>query len=451
MADGELWGYEQDLLAQCGLAWEEPAALAAASLFKPANLKSAAAVMASQHPRALDYIRQAPILVPASRIATKQRGKGPWRDELKMWAHRVSMAPKLRDLMRLYNVAVQFRTLDSRILTQPRVWPANLMTTLRINPSTIAQAIPKGRTHQGMWLSANVRWYRRMLERGPSGDNGLAHPGHYVEWAARNLSGFGSNTRLDGYGPEDLADMAIALGRGFNTRWTLAQAARACAEYHAGLHAAGAALAAQQNAAVRDAMMYGVGAHRVVIDEAGPVPAAMWGRNVPSPVRTAEFDKPVDYAPWPLEWIGKTDLACKIVALDTPRKLYEEGVAMDHCVFDYWANVWGGASRIFSIRSLVYDGSVLPKGEGVTTVNIGASPYETYAVLGDGGRIATFELRPHGAVGSLTKVHGYWTVSQIQGPGGSGARGKRVPGAAQAIGVFLDAVLDKVRAGNVPD
>lgn len=434
MADGELWGYEQDLLAKAGLAWAEPAAHAAAALFKPNNLKSAAAVMASQHPRALDYIRQAPVLVPASRIATRQRGKAPWRDELKIWAHRVGMAPKLRDLMRQYNVALQFRALDSRILTQTRVWPANLLTHLQVNPSRLAQAIPRLRTHQAQWLSAQVEWYRRMLDRGPHGghagigNQGLAHPGCYVEWAAVNLSALGSGSCVDGYRPSDLADLAIGLGNGFNTRWTLAQAAAACRDYHDRLQGLGAGMARTQDEAMMQAIRYGRGAHMVVMDEAGPVPPAIWGRNAPDRLTMlgAEFDKPVDYAPFPDEWVGKTNAAIKIVALKTARALYDEGVAMDHCVFDYWANVWAGASRIFSIRSLT---TALPSPEDGIAMD---------------GRIATFELRPHSITRSAPTVVWHWTVSQIQGP--AKRRESKIPGVRAWISAYLESVLGDARA-----
>lgn len=380
--------------------WREAAAAEARALFKMPMLKEAAGLLAAAHPRALDYIKQAPVLVPNTELQ-RRKAVRTRNETISMWASRVSKRPKLRDLMGLYNVAYQFRVLDPRILTGARCWTTRLLCTIGTNPSTLAQIIPKYRTHQGQWLSLMNRWYRRMLDRGNLGLHGLGNPLAYAEWAAVAYSK--AHTRSGYSWPEDLADFVIAAGARFNTRWDLRQASEACAAWHGELHA-----------------------------------------TAPPGSLPKQFDKPVDYAPFPDEWIGKTDLMCKIVALKTPRALHEEGKAMDHCVFDYWANVWGGASRIFSIRSLLHTGKVLK--ENMTYVDLTKNDgVIVRAELADGGRIATFELRPGYAAGLPPRAV-TWKVGQIQGPN----KLRRVPGAAQAIGAFMDDVL-KGSHTYVPD
>jgi hypothetical protein len=289
--------------------WDRGAAeREARSMFGNQALHRAAATMAGSHPRALDYIRQAPVIVLSTNagktgsaaITSARAFAGP---PMRMLAER---GAKLREVMSFYGCGYQLRQIVPGVLFPSR-WPA-IYRLGRLPPSTLAQVIPATRVQQDVWLRALTYWTDHCRDH-------VRDPWVQFEWAAVALRDVarGQERSVD-----SVADLLIEAGRReprgdarFDPRWTFAQAVAAADRWHAAL--------GRQLAEQRAAQGLGVA-----------------------------FSAPVDYAPMPNDPVHIAGF--DFVPLRSCEDLWVEGAAMHHCVATYSEAVVVGRSRIFSIR-----------------------------------------------------------------------------------------------------
>ncbi|MRI57843.1 hypothetical protein D8770_28695, partial [Methylobacterium sp. DB1607] len=191
----------------------------AKAMFGNQALHRPAAAMAGCHERAIDYIRQAPVIVLSANAgkvgATAARNARAYAGPpMRMLCER---GAKLREVMSFYGCGFQLRALKSSVL-HPVRWPV-IYHLGRLPPSTLAQIIPENRTQQDVWLRALVRWTEHCGHR-------CGNPWLRFDWAAVAL-------RAVRRGAEDavttVADMVIApgqsgtlIGPSFDEKWTLA-------------------------------------------------------------------------------------------------------------------------------------------------------------------------------------------------------------------------------------
>lgn len=281
-------------------AWVSDHAAEAEAMFESQQaLKTAAVMIATLHPRGIDYLNQAPVLALAithgAVFATVQ--------ERKMAMHHlkplIEVGPKLRDLLAHFGVAVQLRALASTALAPSRYWAVKMLST--VAPSTLAQVIPKTSGAQTRWLSALSSWENAMRCR-------FREPNKLASWAATNLVVL---RRKDSRYAADLADFAGSRGSAFNERWDLAQAARASERWHAEL--------AKKSQAEGFFARHGL-----------------------------QWDEPIDYGPLPVEFVADGEI--RVVALRSGAEMFLEGQAMHHCVATYTSDVLVGRCRLYSVR-----------------------------------------------------------------------------------------------------
>lgn len=279
-------------------------------MFGNAALKPVAAALAGAHPRALDYIRQAPVIVLAAAVGRPHRmNTGRLRTALReSLGARCRRGERLREVMRAYGCVPQLRALHPKTLAMVR-WPV-IRLLCSLPPSRLAPIIPGDLREQDAWLKALTFWVDHINRR----DHHHRMEPHF-EWAARALSAERSAHEEVVTAVADLFMEAVqANPRGaarIDPSWTFAQAATAAARWHEVLNRE---LAERRTRSRRD----------------------------------DDFDQPVDYAPlWNEPFIiGEFE----IVPLRSGRDLHLEGVAMHHCVGSYSSDVRRGYSRIFSLR-----------------------------------------------------------------------------------------------------
>lgn len=297
---------------------------AARLLFPNAALKPIAAALAGAHPQALDYVRQAPVIVLAAAVGRPHRlNTGRLRTALReSLGARCRRGERLREVMQAYGCAPQLRALHPKALTLGR-WPV-IQRLRTIPPARLAPMIPADPRGQDAWLRALAYWVDHLARRGRRQE---MEP--WFAWAARALS-----TEPDAH-PETVTAVAdlfheasIVNGRGdarVDPRWTFPQAAAAAVRWH-------------------EAMNRELAERRA------------WSHTA------SDFDSAVDYAPL---WNDPFLLAgFEVVPLRSGRALSEEGMAMHHCVGSYSREVRSGSSRIFSLRR---------EGHRVATIEIGGT------------------------------------------------------------------------------
>lgn len=294
----------------------------AVEIFSEQKLQIGAVLFCAMHPRAIEYITQAPILVLAA-----TRGKNP-----SIKANRYSMASefmalcrnpiKLKHQIEFFKFAPQLRGLSGKALSIDNYQA--LKALRNINPSTLAQSIPRGQTEQIHWVTCLDHWCMRMASRFNDGKR-------LLDWAVKNL------THADVSSVGDLADFAGARVETFNERWSYERAMTQCARWHTEL--------ARASEEEKFKLSYGVG-----------------------------WDEPVDYGPLP---VALTIDGLEFIALQSGLALFEEGRTMHHCVASYARSVINGRSRIYSIRR---------SGERIATFEIMPSRVarlRTGEILGD--------------------------------------------------------------------
>ncbi|WP_144378506.1 PcfJ domain-containing protein [Mesorhizobium amorphae] len=302
-------------------AWIDDAKARAAELFGGnEHLQTVACLIASSHPRAIDYLIQAPIAV---RILAEGNTCRSVRQ--RQWLCRVVgefavQGPSLNAWLKARKISPHLRRL------RPYALKANLDLRLfrmisAVNPSVLSQAIPEKGGFQRFWLDAIKAWCHRYERR----NRDVEH----LEWAVKNLAPTAAMPHVAG----EYADYAMAIGADFDERWTLSVVERRSDEWHAEIAASGAAN------------------------------ATLARLGLP-----ATFE--VDYAPFP----DRHEIDnFTFVALKSAAGLNREGTAMHHCVSTYFNEVFIGRSRIYS---------VLKNGDRAATAEFGAKDFRPVQIKG---------------------------------------------------------------------
>lgn len=278
-------------------AWIDDVKARAAELFAGnEHLRTVACLIAAAHPRAIEYLEQAPIAAriladgnPCRSVKQRQylcRVAGEFALQgasLNSWLKARGISPHLRRL-RPYALTSSFDLRFFRMIST-------------VNPSTLSQAIPEKGGFQRFWLEAIKEWCGRYRWRNRDVNN--------LEWAVKNLRPHKDQANEAG----NLADYAMEIGADFDERWPLNAVQRRSREWHDEVAANGMA----------NAKLAKMGL-------------------------TPSFE--VDYAPFPdRHEIGDFTF----VALKSALALKEEGAAMHHCVSTYFSDVLMGRSRIYSV------------------------------------------------------------------------------------------------------
>jgi hypothetical protein len=277
--------------------WVLPAAEEAAGLFADEQLRLPAQFLAVLDRYALDYLRQAPVLVVAVTHGRRLKKRSDRIDVGTRFLAECRAGMKLAGLMKAYGMAPQLRALSGEALHDGQHNLLAALSTL-VPASTLAQAIPQSPQEQKAWLRGLDSWRSQMYRQ-------FRNANILLPWAATNIRS--EEDREAAVDVADFAGYAARRGTTFNQSWNFAQALAASRRWHQEL----ALLPPLQEASHPD-----------------------W--------RTS-----IDYSPLPMHLAmeGHT-----FHALDTREALFEEGARMHHCVRIYADKVASGYSRIYSVR-----------------------------------------------------------------------------------------------------
>jgi len=280
-------------------------AVLARRLYPNQGLHAAATAFGLCHPRALQYLETAPVLVlgggdrnpdrtgPETALQRRQRTafiQGIMRPLCERGA-------PLKDVMRAFSLAPPLRKLSAfALVPKARATVARLSA---MDPAVLGRIIPAKPGPQRTWLSACGEWMSFMTRRG--GDPGLRFP-----WAAEAMSLAGA-TRHE---VTTVADFVRFAQRRpdvtFNEAWGWARATEEAHMWHA----------------------------RLTVTEA----------LADTPFKP---DSTVDLGPHPDHDIVD---GFDFHALRTPLAICDEGTVMRHCVATYLNQVVAGDAHIVSIR-----------------------------------------------------------------------------------------------------
>jgi hypothetical protein len=289
----------------------------ASALFADKDLKIIAVLLAALAPRAVDYLRQAPVLALAILNAGKDRQeeisgerRGPaYVATRKAIAYEYSGvltgAPSLRDLLARFGLPRPLRRLVASSLHEDH-WAA-VRQLAEIDPSTLAQLIPDNGFTQGQWLTSLREWMAQL-------DRRCGDPTRYFLWAAREFGRDMPHSRNGLESAWTIADFAAAdpAHRRFNPDWDIKRVSAEVRAWHERI--------ARMK---RDELLF-----------------EKYG---------LKWDEPMDYGDLPTaRQIGDFN----VIALRSGADLTDEGAQMHHCVGSYVEDVARGKSRIFSIRSV---------------------------------------------------------------------------------------------------
>lgn len=304
-------------LARSGLIrnddWIEDHVQRAVALFPNQGLHVAATLLASLHPRAIDYLEQAPVLALAASFGVKLDRKRDRAYVAMNFLPVVNDGRRLRDAMAAFRVAYPLRAVSGNAL-RPGVWNVLQAITKLVDPSSISQAIPSEPTKHLHWLGGLEALWATLNRRGVSDPSML-------RWAMLALSRRNLLEYAHGTDPAQIADFLICNRETFNPRWTWERIVRETAQWHE-------ALANAQ------------------IDQ----------------INDGKYDAEVDYGLFPDEAsVGGYEFH----ALRSLRALIVEGKAMHHCVASYYRDIQSGRCRIYSVRK---------DGRRVATAEVSAHP-----------------------------------------------------------------------------
>lgn len=263
--------------------------------YKTEEMRRCASFAASVHPRAVDYLEQAPALVVAVMAGGGRLNGG--RANRTYAAFKFGglceRGAKLRDVMAAYALPLPMRKIAASALTLD--YEDALIGLGRIAPSTLSQIIPPSATRQRKWLRAYQAFRDRLGEC-------CTDPNTHAAWAATRIA----EHRASWGAAADVADFAAMGDQPINLAWSWTRVQQAARDWHDRLSAGDAK------------RKFGVMAWQVVDLGTHPDHTAVDG---------FEF-----------------------VALRTPAAIHAEGQYMRHCVSSYVSRVIDGTSSIVSIQ-----------------------------------------------------------------------------------------------------
>jgi hypothetical protein len=264
----------------------------ARSMFPNQGMHRNAEFIASLHPRAIDYLRQAPVLAAAfgvkantraDRLYVAMRIGGP-----------IARGERLRAVMAAVGIATPLRKLVGFAISPGM---ADFVRELNdLTPSALSQAIPDKPGAQRAWLSSLRDYRHRMRLHRVSPKIGFS-------WIARHAS------RCEPRQASDFADFIVHHRSADIDRWSFERMQNEVELWH------------DRTAADQSLGKYGFSL-------------------APSTV--------IDLSDWPdhVEVGG-----FEFFKLSTPSMIMEEGRRMRHCVATYIPRVMNGACHLYSIRA----------------------------------------------------------------------------------------------------
>jgi hypothetical protein len=287
-------------LARAGLLrneeWVPLHAGQAEKMFGSKSLSIAATVMATVDAQAIDYLRQAPILVA---LLARGNDCAKWRVRTALaneWLTLIRGRPKLRDLVNSCGAAMPLRALNGKAMCGSLDELIAIKHLSKLPSPRLAPSIPAAPESQRRWLSAMSDWTSMMRRRLNNGD-------HLLDWAAFAIGRYLAQER-ERVATDLVADYVIA-GHYLNERWDWVRASAESLAWHREIERA----SDFRSIGLFDLIDYGKLPDRVEID-------------------------------------GYT-----IVALRSRAALFAEGVTMHHCVASYARDVRMGTSFIYSVRT----------------------------------------------------------------------------------------------------
>ncbi|MYL96406.1 hypothetical protein GR702_01275 [Novosphingobium sp. FGD1] len=264
----------------------------AVTLFPNQGMHRNALFLADLHPRAIDYLEQAPVL--AASFGVKVNTKADRLYIASRIAGPIQRGERLRSVMAAVAIAGPLRKLKASCIVP---YMAEFVRELNdLDPSTLSQAIPEKPGAQRKWLRSLRQYRRRLVLNRASPKRGFA-------WIARHAQRCG-----DGQA-EDFADYLARHHLADVERWSFERMENEVELWHDRL------------AANRNLSAYGLGL-------------------TPSTL--------IDLSDWP----DHAEVAgFEFFKLATPGMLLEEGARMRHCVASYIPRVMAGDCHIYSVRA----------------------------------------------------------------------------------------------------
>ena len=280
--------------------WVSVNTMKAQAMFGNQGVQPAAIWLAALHPRALDYLEQAPVLALAASFGGKTAKRAERAYIAMNFRPLCERGAKLKDVMKAFRVAYPLRAVSAKAL-RPGVWTVLQAITRLVDPSTISQSVPAEPTRHKHWLGdLDILWTAMQRRRPDEQVNG-----EVLRWAMLALSRHASRSDHD-VPADQIADFLICNRDQWNARWTWERMIRETGEWHE-------ALANAQIDRIND----------------------------------GTYDAEVAYHGFPTE---VTLSGFEFHALRSLRALIVEGKAMHHCVASYHRDIQSGRARIYSIR-----------------------------------------------------------------------------------------------------
>jgi hypothetical protein len=259
-------------------------------------------IASQQHPFAIDYIEQAPVLVIGATFGASSKKVSHAERQFVASRFKRIEGKKLKAAMKEFHLPYPLRKLRSTAIAPS--YTAVIWRLRRVNPSTLSQSIPDKVNHQRWWLTAIRTACRRAENRSrPLSDEAF-------EWLVKRLRVEpGVRARDMAARAADVTDMFVS-GR-FNPVWTFDEAIAAHAQWVADV--------AKRVSLADFVKQYGV-----------------------------DLEHEVDYSPQPNE--PTTHDVYEFVPLRSGEALFVEGTIMRHCVPSYMRDILSGGSCIYSMR-----------------------------------------------------------------------------------------------------
>lgn len=261
------------------------------------------------HPRAAQYLDQAPILVMWALPWAQHRSDSAPTFASTWIAGHCEAGIGLKDFLRAAGFTAPMRGIAASVILPSH---AGLYRMLgRVRPAVLGRCIPVTKKAQRSWLSSLDAWLIAANRPGRvSRLNGCDGP---FQWCVERFGGIMTQALA-----RDLLDFQCGVGPAFNSAWSLKRAGEEMQTWHARI--------------TLESQLRGL-----------PVGA----------------DDLIDLGDQPDTW------ECErfaITALRTPRQIAEEGSAMRHCVATYIKLVFDGQAHVVSITE---------DGKRVATLELG--------------------------------------------------------------------------------
>jgi hypothetical protein len=285
--------------AELGTVDRRAAEAAVGTLYPSKGLHRSALAFATIHPRALQYLEQAPCMIVMDR---GDFAYGTFAGSLRTRIRRAcERGVALKEMLAFFGLPLPLRKLRPYALS-PAARPA-LEALGRLDPVVLGRVIPAGAAAQRTWLARVGTWLARAAERGGNDGRPDDRAQALLVWACEHV--LDAPARGPGSVPH-VVDYALNGDGSFSTQWQWPRAVAEMALWHDRLH---------------------------VADTLG-----RW-RFQPT--------KRIDHGLHPdaVECAGLT-----FVALRTPAQILAEGAAMGHCVASYVDEVARGKCHIVAIR-----------------------------------------------------------------------------------------------------